>query len=254
MRIAAMIAAVLVTAASHAGAQTLTVRADAWCPYNCEPGSEKPGFMIEIAREALAPHGIAVDYDTLPWTRALLAAADGEIGAAVGANAADGEGLLLHARPFGRSETVFVVRRGETFPYARPEDLGGRSLAVIRDYSYGEVLDAFLEAASATPDRVQVASGETALLQNLRKLQAGRVDVVLEDRAVAQFAIAEGGLGDAFEFVESGKADLLFLALAPGREESPRIAGLLDAGIEELRRSGRLAEILARYGVADWEG
>jgi len=36
---------------SPAIADTITIRADVWCPYNCEPDSEKPGYMIEIVQK-----------------------------------------------------------------------------------------------------------------------------------------------------------------------------------------------------------
>ena len=37
-----------------ANAETINIVSDEWCPYNCEPGSDRPGFGIEIAMEAYA--------------------------------------------------------------------------------------------------------------------------------------------------------------------------------------------------------
>lgn len=31
--------------------EVITLVADEWCPYNCVPNSEKPGYAIEIAQE-----------------------------------------------------------------------------------------------------------------------------------------------------------------------------------------------------------
>ena len=47
---------------SAAKADVIDLRADEWCPFNCEAGSENPGFMVEIAREALALYGHDVGY------------------------------------------------------------------------------------------------------------------------------------------------------------------------------------------------
>lgn len=49
-----------------ARAETITIVADPWCPYNCEPGSDEPGFMVEIARRVFAEAGIEVRYETVP--------------------------------------------------------------------------------------------------------------------------------------------------------------------------------------------
>jgi polar amino acid transport system substrate-binding protein len=54
-----------------AGAETINIVSDEWCPYNCVPGSDRPGFGIEIAMEAYAPHDIQVNYTTQDWDAAV---------------------------------------------------------------------------------------------------------------------------------------------------------------------------------------
>ena len=34
-------------------ADEISLRADLWCPYTCDPQAKNPGFMIEIAKEIL---------------------------------------------------------------------------------------------------------------------------------------------------------------------------------------------------------
>lgn len=46
-------------------ADVVTLRADQWCPYNCVPGSDRPGYMIEIAREVFGRAGHQIDYQAL---------------------------------------------------------------------------------------------------------------------------------------------------------------------------------------------
>ena len=47
--------AVSQTWTTAATAETVTLRADVWCPFNCEPDAASPGYMIEIAKAALEP-------------------------------------------------------------------------------------------------------------------------------------------------------------------------------------------------------
>jgi len=46
---------------------TVSLRADFWCPFNCEPDAARPGFMVEIAPYALgSKYGHTVDYQIMP--------------------------------------------------------------------------------------------------------------------------------------------------------------------------------------------
>jgi len=254
-RARAAIAALLIWAAPGAAAEEkhapgrLLLMADEWCPYNCEPGSEKPGYMVEMAREILAPHGFVVEYRTTAWARAVADTETGRIDGAIGA--APGEGTMTFPSvPWGMSENKLLVRRGTPLEYRGPASLPGR-IGVIRDYSYGDEMDAWLASAEAA-GRVDVSSGAEALASNIRKLDLGRLDVVIDDGAVLLHRISELGWRDRFDIVPTGKPVPLFIALAPGRPETPRLARLLDEGVAEMRRTGRLDEILARYGLRDW--
>jgi polar amino acid transport system substrate-binding protein len=56
---------------SLAKADTISIRADLWCPFNCDPSGAKPGYMIEIAKAVFEPLGHKIDYQTLNWARAI---------------------------------------------------------------------------------------------------------------------------------------------------------------------------------------
>ena len=66
-------------------AEEITIVADEWCPFNCEPNSKAPGFMIEIATEIFSKAGHSVNYSTMDWDEALTAVRKGEFKAIVGA-------------------------------------------------------------------------------------------------------------------------------------------------------------------------
>ena len=87
-----------------AGAETLTLVADEWCPYNCTPGDEKPGFLVEIVKKVFEPQGFTVDYKIVPWARAIRDTRAGRYSAILGAiltvgaaSATVGQGIALLA-------------------------------------------------------------------------------------------------------------------------------------------------------------
>ncbi len=49
--------------------KTITLAADIWCPYNCDSKDERPGFMVELAKEIFQKKGINVQYVIVPWVK-----------------------------------------------------------------------------------------------------------------------------------------------------------------------------------------
>ena len=43
------------------GNDKLKVRADLWCPYNCEPKDKSPGYMVEVLQIAFGKENINYD-------------------------------------------------------------------------------------------------------------------------------------------------------------------------------------------------
>jgi len=55
----------------------LLVLSDPWCPYNCQPDSDKPGYVVEMLREIFPPPTWQLKYQIVPWDRALQQVREG---------------------------------------------------------------------------------------------------------------------------------------------------------------------------------
>lgn len=238
--------------ASTASAATITLVSDEWCPYNCTPGSDKPGFMIEVATKVFADAGHTVEYSIVPWSRAVEETRKGKYDGAVGATQGDTEGFVFPDNDLGLSANVFIAKKGSAWKFADMGSLSTISLGVIRDYSYGDELDAYVEQNAKDATKVQVASGEDGLGTNIKKLEAGRIGALVEDRNVVEYELAS--LGKQAAYVEVGNLgeDPLYIAFSPAKPTSAEYAKLLSDGIAKLRASGELAKILEKYGLKDW--
>ena len=103
--------------AADAAADTITIRSDDWCPYTCAPDSQKPGYLIEIAREALGKAGHSVDYSFMPWTRVVKEVEDGKVDAAAGAGRGDIPSGVFHRQILGKNTNVLAVKTDSKFVY-----------------------------------------------------------------------------------------------------------------------------------------
>lgn len=256
---AVLLAVLCAVAAPAVRADVVSLRSDLWCPYNCDPDSDQPGYVVEIARAVFGKAGHQVDYRLLPWPRALEGVRRGLFSGAIGATVTDGRDLIFGREPVGMQANALALptarlRAGAGFRYTGPESLRSLRLGVAMGYTYDNgPIDAYLrEEEAAGSGRVVSARGEDVIAANLRRLMAGQVDAVLDSAAVLSQAITDMGFQSDVTVVEIGEAVPVYIAFSPVDPRASRYVGLLDAGIARLRSSGALAVILARYGVRDW--
>lgn len=238
--------------ATPASAGTVRLLADEWCPYNCAPDAEKPGFMVEIAREALGLAGHDVVYEAVGWRRALHLVEAGEADGVIGAVPDEAVGFV-YGPALGTYSDSAAVRRGEAFDLDAPEALQGRVLGLIGGYDYEGAVAAYAERHGDDDRLVQYATGEAPLEQNMRKLDAGRLDVVADVEAVLSHAVARLGLSERIEVLGGARREYVYIAFSPALATSPGYARDLAAGLEQMRESGRLGEIMRSYGLAVWD-
>jgi polar amino acid transport system substrate-binding protein len=232
---------------------TITLRADAWCPFNCEPGSERPGYMVEVAREIFAKHSIAIDYQLLSWARVLDDVKQGRSDGAIGASLEPGRGFMFGPNPLGEGGMTLAVRRGYGFRYDGPESLKGHRIGVVRDYSYdGGPLDAYIAANSRDLSRVVTIGAEDVGDKLIRLLLSNRVDIILESGPVLAYQANRINMADRIEQAGRLPPDYISIGFTPAKPDGERWARILSDGVAEMRASGRLAEILALYGLTDF--
>ena len=239
---------------SHAFAGTVTIRADEWCPFNCEPG-EKPGYGIEIFTEAMKSAGHSVDYKVEPWARALEKTKMGMYNAVIGANSGEIKEFTLKsgAEPIGVSMDCVFTASDSKIKFTKPSDLGlFKRIGVINDYDYSEDVQKWIDDPKNS-GRVDAVAGDDPVAINIKKLEGGRIDAMIEDRSVMSYALNQLALDKKITSAGCLKPAKLFIAFNPKDPESATHIKSLDTTITKLRKSGELAKILAKYGLKDWK-
>lgn len=237
-------------AAAPAAEPPLRLRADNWMPFNGDHASELPGYVVELAREIFGAD--QVDYQIMPWTDALKAAASGEIDGVIGANPTEGAGLVFPAEPIALTRIGLFTRKDNPWTFDSLKSLETVRLGAIEGYSYWEGFDAYLKAH--TPPKVTLFSGENPLKDALGKLQAKEIDVMAETLQVFVWNTKEVGLKFSdFRMAYLHDGDPIFLAFTPKGDRGKAFAARFDQGVAALRKSGKLATILKKYGLNDWK-
>ncbi|SLM31960.1 ABC transporter, periplasmic domain [Desulfamplus magnetovallimortis] len=251
--ISTMIITTLIYSHSFIFAETITIVADRWCPYNCKPDSDRPGYGIEAAKIIFERAGHTVDYSVVPWARALKHTSDGKYNAVIGAFIEDAPDFIFPENEIGVSQISFFVKKGNPWKYTGIESLESIKAGIILDYSYGENLDKYFSSVKQNQSKVDITAGDNALISNIKKLDAGRIDAAIEDTNVFYHTAKQINMLDKVSIAGNSHKEKLYIAFSPALSNSKQYADLLSEGINQLRDSGELKTILDKYGLIDWK-
>ena len=234
--------------------QVISLRADIWYPFNGQPDDPKPGYVVEILRTVFEPKGYKIDYQIMPWKRAIAEGEKGTIQGIIGASKTDAPTYTYPEETIGVSDSFFFVKKGSAWKYTGIDSLKGKLLGIASGYCYSDPLDSYIQANAGNPKLIDESSGDSPLELGIKKLKAGRIEVFVEMEVVFWAEVDRMGLSrDDFVCVGAlGKPENLFVAFSPVKPESKELAAVFTEGLRSLRKSGELAKILSRYNVKDW--
>ena len=159
---------------------------------------------------------------------------------------------MFPIEPWGRSVNAFFVRTESRWNYRAIEELKRVRLGVVDAYSYGPKIDAYLKSTDHGTV-VRITDSRHGLAAAFAQLFAKKVDVVVDDKAVALALIDAMDLRGRVRLAgDSGEGVDIFLACSPGLPSSAIWVKRFDDGVRRLRDNGGLAKILRAYGLTDW--
>lgn len=165
--------------------------ADVWCPFTCDSKiDDKPGIITEVIYQALKSAKFEMKYEILSWARAIKLAESQKLNGLLGAYVSDVPEFLHPERPVITSRDCFYTNSDDNWNFHDTSSLKKRRIGIIKDYSYGELVDREKEV-----QRNKIffeVSGDDPLIQNLNKMTAKRIDTILENEMVIDYALATG--------------------------------------------------------------
>lgn len=222
-------------------AETLVVLGDdAYPPVIHSQNGTPSGFLVTILERASALTGDRYTIQLSPWKRAYEMASRGE-GGIVGISVNQERARQFDfSKPIYDDDIQIVTLATKSFPFARLEDLKGKTIGGVLGASYGESVD------NAIAKGLFVVERDVSQAGRLRKLLAGRLDAAFIGNGVAGFEAAIAGQDDLranrnlFTILPTPLTrDPLHLAFAKSMHKRDAL-DRFDAALERLRKSGEL--------------
>jgi len=211
---------------------------DNFPPYNFVDGDKVVGLDAEIVAALVKQAGAEVDFEPQPWSRVQDMLERGVVDAAFQfVGRPDRFEKYFMIGPHRMGQTVFAARSGRDIAVRGLDDLRGYRIGTVRGYTYGAAFD------GATHLSKDMTAGDN--LQLVRMLVAGRVDLIIGDREALMHFARNAGLHAQMQLLQPAFSEVPRYIAVP--RSKPEIAARLDRALTELRRNGRLADILRRW-------
>lgn len=202
------------------------------------------GYTNHIVTEAFALADIEVDVQFMPWKRAYERARMGRIPATCcWFYTADRQANFHASDPIINEGFYFYHLKSFDFDWQDLDDLSDLAIGGTREYSY---TDAFYQAIDEQRLTVEWVNSD---LQSLRKLLAGRIDIVPIDKMVGEELLRSHFSPEEraqFTYHEKPLLDSNVHLLFPktNDESSQDLLERFNEGLRQLKDSGRYDEIL----------
>lgn len=223
-------------------AKVVTGEQDPWPPFIS--ADAQSGISVEIATAAFKTQGYELKMQPAPWARALNNVKNGKTDILLATwFTLERTSFLLYSDEYYKNELKFIKRVGDPFEYTDLKSLDGKKVGIVRGYGYG---DAFLGAQNFTKSETK------DLLGNLRKLANKRIDLTLEDEAVASSVMmTQNGIDRSkYEFTKGSlSVNPLHVTSGLKNAKAKEFVTAFNAGLKAIKDNGTYAEILKKYGL-----
>ena len=240
------LAASLPCAAKEAPVETLNLAAADWCPYSCASPSQ-PGFIAEALQEILRLNGIELTVTVLPWSRAIKEAELGYYDGLLTAVESEAPDFLLTNTSTGSYEICVYGNPERPFTYKQREDLEGKTLGVIQDYSYGDPIDSLVNAPREN-EQVYSVSSSKPLNSLVEMVLRGRIDAFAEDRNVLSY-FQKANNTDKVTSMGCLQHVEFFTAISPAHPKSSELRDFLNKVLSSKDYLVIRLEAQQRYGL-----
>ena len=238
--LAAVMMVLVWAGAALAGEMTFVF--ESYPPYEFVEAGTVRGVDTDMIRAVCEKIGVTPKFEEMPWKRALSEVKDGKVDAIFSLYVNDERKGFLEFPDKGLSyeKNILVSRKGGDVKIATLDDLKGKTIGVVSEYSYGDTFDNFKDVT-----RDESVNAEMLL----KKLENDRIPVIIINELVYNSLAKKLGLTDKLEvqpFVAADEPMYVAFSKAKGAAAADMAAAFSKA-IAAMKASGEQQKIIDSY-------
>lgn len=214
--------------------------------YNSEPysfskeGKLTGGIIKEITDALAAELGVTPVYKDVPRKRIYTSLESGETMMASITNPEWVEDKTKYnwSIPLFEEKNIFAVSSAKKISIKGFEDLKGKKLGTMLGYYYPGLMEMF--------DKKEIIREDVLLLeQNFKKLEAGRIDALIDSDILMTYYIKKNKLEQKIIFAEmTASKHMIYFAVS---KKSPINIEKINGAFSKLKEKGKIDEIIKKY-------
>jgi len=216
---------------------------DYFAPYQYKDAAGNlTGIDLDIIREIARRLDIEVEFQAVPWKRSLVSVEKGLVDGLVGAlkNPEREEYMFFTSEPIHIQKNVIMAPKDSGLSVSSLDDLKGRKIGVIRDFSYGPEFDTRKEG--------MVIKEGNDMDQLLVLFERKAVDGVATSQRPFMYFCKQKGTGNEFEPVFTIREIPAYMGFSKKRgEKSAAWAKKFSQGLADLKKEGLLEKLSEKY-------
>ncbi len=233
-------------------ADSITITADEWCPYNCSSTDENKGFMIDLFTLVFNKAGHTVEYlISKSYEKAIINVRNNQYNAIVGVTKEEVPDFIIPETPLAYSHDVIIIAKNSTWEYISEKSLEKVILGGVKNYEYDLPIQRYIDQNKHKKELIQIVSGNRSLEYNLKKLRYQYITALIDNQLAIKYHYAQKNEPFPFKIAKTLEIYSLYIAFSPKNPKSKAYAQILSHGINELRGTKEMAGILKKYGLTE---
>lgn len=234
---------------SFSETKKIQLAADEWCPVTCSPeNTTGRGILYDIISESLKNSDFVIEYNFLSWARASQLVEKNKLNGLIGVYDTDFPQLVLTEPVIESKDCLYALKSNtklQKWTYKNLNSLIGFKVGTINGYGYGNQIDQF-KATENGSSIFEDAVGDSAVRQNIKKLENSRIDFVLENQIVINYLKSQKVTPDTMTDYHCMDKKKIFIAFNT-MKENKKVIQLINQFLKNKSNSELIERIKNKY-------
>jgi len=221
-----------------------------WCPQLCQD-TERPGYIIDTIEMVFTDSPFELDIKTYPWSRSIKLVETGRKHALLSPAKNEAPNLVYPRNEVGIQRMCFFTLKNSDWLYKGVESLKGLRIGIATDASPQELT----EYIKNNQHQFQyMPYHENYVEQSFNKLKKNRVDTFLFTYNSTIYKMKNIGVFPDYKMAGCVSSAKVYLAFSPQPNLNIKpMIDYFDERMDKIKASGALNNIMARYGLENWQ-
>lgn len=223
------------------GAEKIIFAVADFPPYQYVENGASAGICPDIVREISKQLGFEVEFQQLPWKRALRDVTRGDITGLVAVYKTEERAGFLYftSETILTVKNIIIAKKGSNIKVSSLDDLKNKVVGVANEHSYGAEFDSYQGL------KKEYANTLTDLLKMLDK---GRMDVVATYNGPFYFTSKNLGMKENFEVLHVISEDPVYIGISKAMgKKGEALANQFSDILSRMKSEGTSQKIIEKY-------